>query len=389
MKILFYCQHVLGVGHYFRTLEIVKALASHEVVVVAGGPPAPAALPEGVREYRPPSLEMDEGFTALSVSGDATADLDAVKALRRDMLLDLLDAERPDVFFVELYPFGRKAFEFELLPALEAARERRVAVVCGLRDILVEKENQDKFEARVLKRLNALFDALFVHADPGLIPLSDTFSRVRDIEVPIVYTGYVAQRPKRTGVDMRRVLAVPDGNRLVAASAGGGKVGGGLLRSVVAACGLLGEGISLRLFTGPFASEAEYAALEEAAAFLPDAAVARFSTEFPDILSQTDLSVSMAGYNTVMALLHAGTQALVRPFDQNREQRMRAEKLAEMGLLGLLDEADAAPAGLARRMRGILEAKPRSGGDGRPKIDLDGAARTAKALEAFFGTRTG
>ena len=45
---------------------------------------------------------------------------------------------------LELYPFGRKAFRFELDPVLEGIRDRSLGpcrVVCSLRDVLVEKKN--------------------------------------------------------------------------------------------------------------------------------------------------------------------------------------------------------------------------------------------------------
>ncbi len=387
MKIVFYCQHVLGMGHYFRSLEIIKALAAHEVVFVVGGPPAPAAPPEGVRVVRLPALEMDANFTALAAS-EAAEDLESLKALRRERLLALFERERPDVFFVELYPFGRKAFEFELLPVLTGIRQGRfgeVSVVCGLRDILVEKANREKFETRALSRLNDFFDALLVHADPTLFPLDETFSRMDGVNIPVAYTGYVAQDAGKAKGGMREALGVAPGRRLVAVSAGGGKVGGEVLRAVLEAGRLLEReaSLSLRLFTGPFATDEDFEALRTAATGLADAVVARFSEDFPSILAEADLSVSMAGYNTVMAILRAGTPALVRPFDQNREQRLRAERLAERGLLGVLDEADLAPATLAGRMAEVL-AKRR--GDG-PGIDLDGAAKTARWLEDWTSRR--
>jgi spore coat polysaccharide biosynthesis predicted glycosyltransferase SpsG len=37
MKIIFYCQYVWGMGHLFRSLELVRALAGHDVVLIAGG----------------------------------------------------------------------------------------------------------------------------------------------------------------------------------------------------------------------------------------------------------------------------------------------------------------------------------------------------------------
>ncbi len=396
MKIVFYCQHVLGMGHYFRSLEIVRALAKHEVIFVTGGPDAPAAPGPGVRIVRLPALRMDADFKAVSVAGErdaqgeegalpesAEAALKRVKDERRRILLALFRDERPDVFFVELYPFGRKAFEFELLPVLEAVRRGdfgKVFCACGLRDILVEKKDQEKFEKRALARLNALFDGLVVHSDPGLFPLEATFSRVPDITVRMAYAGYVAQDPGPLRGGMRRVLGVAPGRKLVTVSAGGGKVGGEVLAAALDASRVL-QGdcpLSLRLFTGPYAEEADFAALRERAAGLEDAVVERFSPDFPAILAETDLSLSMAGYNTVMALLRAKTPALVLPFTQNREQGMRAARLAGMGLLGVLGESDLEPAKLAARMGQIL----RQGRPDRPAdIDLNGAANTAAILE--------
>ncbi|HID02727.1 MAG TPA: glycosyltransferase, partial [Desulfobacterales bacterium] len=45
MKVACYCQHVLGIGHFHRSLEICKALAErHETVMILGGPDV--TLPE-------------------------------------------------------------------------------------------------------------------------------------------------------------------------------------------------------------------------------------------------------------------------------------------------------------------------------------------------------
>ncbi|OLN29351.1 hypothetical protein DVDV_1182 [Desulfovibrio sp. DV] len=383
MKVAVYCQHVLGMGHLFRTLEIVAALAGHECLLILGGPDTPAALPDGVRLVRLPPLAMDADFQALTLAGPA---LEAAKADRCTRLLAALAAFAPDVFFVELYPFGRKAFEFELLPALAAVREGRFGrcrCVCGVRDILVEKKDQPAYEARVLDRLGRFFDAVCVHADPTLFPLSATFARAAEIPVPVVHTGYVAPAPAvvRPRPAVRRELGVADGKTLIVASAGGGKVGSQVLAAVLAGCredARLSRA-ALRVYSGPFCDEAAYAALVAAAGQLPDARVARFTDGFADVLRAADLSVSLAGYNTVMGLLAAGCRGLVAPFDQNREQRLRAERLAGLGLLGVLDPADLAPPVLAGRMVAALAGPPPPPG----AIDLDGAPATARFLESL------
>jgi predicted glycosyltransferase len=382
-----YCQHVLGMGHLFRTLEIVAALPGRRHVLL-GGPDAPAVVPDGVTVTRLPALAMDADFNALSLAGAA---LEAVKAARARLLWDVLAQTAPDVFFVELYPFGRKAFEFELVPALIAIRDGRLPpcrVVCGVRDVLVEKKDRAAYEARVLDRLGRYFDAVCVHADPALFPLAATFSRAADIPVPVHYTGYVAGGPRadRSRESVRRELGVADGRELIVGSAGGGKGGPELLLATLAA-GLdhprLGRA-AIRVFSGPYAPDAAYAALEACAARLADARVSRFSPGFADILAAADLSVSLAGYNTVMGLLAAGCRGLVLPFDQNREQRLRAERLAALGLLGLLDPSDLDPSRLGSRLVAALDGPSPP----RAAIDLAGAATTARILGALARTPT-
>jgi predicted glycosyltransferase len=157
MKIVFYCQHVLGVGHFFRSLEICRALAGHEVTLVTGGPRFEVKLPSHVCELRLPELGMDPEFKQLlAAPGD---DIETVTRVRQARLLALFEAERPELFVVELYPFGRKAFRFEIDPVLQAIAEGGRAacgVVCSVRDILVEKRMPAEHEAWVVAVLNRL-----------------------------------------------------------------------------------------------------------------------------------------------------------------------------------------------------------------------------------------
>ena len=377
MNIAVYCQHVLGMGHVFRTLAILSALAGHERLLLLGGPPTPAAMPGGVRLCRLPELAMDPDFTGLTLSGDA---LEKIKSRRRETVLRELTAFAPDVFFVELYPFGRKAFEFELLPALTDLRQGACRVVCGVRDILVEKKDPAAYEARVIDRLQRFFDAVAVHADKRLFPLEATFSRAAAIPVPVTYTGYVApsRDTARPPEAVRRDLDVPPGRPLLVASAGGGKVGSELLLATLAACRehpRLAR-LAVRVFSGPYCDAAAYDRLAALAGSLPDARVSRFADGFVDILAAADLSVSLAGYNTVMGLLAAGCRAVVLPFDQNREQRLRAERLRDGGLLHLLDPEALSPPRLAERLLAVLDAPPPP----RAAVDLDGARATAAFL---------
>jgi len=90
--------------------------------------------------------------------------------------------------------------------------------------------------------------------------------------------------------------------------------------------------------------------------------------------------VSMAGYNTCMNILATQVPALVWPFPQNREQRLRAERLARLGLLEVLDAKDLR----ASRLAGMMEQKLARKTASRFRADLDGAEKTAEWLERWM-----
>lgn len=382
MRICFYCQHVLGMGHLFRTLAVCRALAPRPVSLVLGGPDAPAALPDNVSVLKLPALSMDAGFSGLLTEGGA--DIEEVKAARSRMLAEHFEKTRPDLLAVELFPFGRKAFSFELLPLLSRLRRGLPGpcrIVCSLRDILVEKKDAEGFEKKALARLNEFFDALVVHADPSVVKLSATFSREAEIRVPVFYSGYVGPKiPAGEPERLRRELGVGEDEVLVTAAAGGGSVGGPLLSAAVRAFAEFSDKRPARLlcFTGPYLAEAEFEGLRREAG--PGAEIRRFSDNFPALLAASDLCVTMAGYNTMADLAAARARALVWPFAQNREQGMRAGLFSRRMPLRALADSELSPGRLAAAMEAQL-ALPRPE---RPALDLSGAEKTAAFLETLF-----
>jgi predicted glycosyltransferase len=310
--------------------------------------------------------------------------LDEVKEERKRLLYSLFEKSAPDLFLIELYPFGRKSFGFEILPLLEAIHRgdfSSTKVVCSLRDILVEKKDQKSYEQRVLDVLNKYFDGLLVHADETLVSLGETFASTDRIKIPVVYTGFVTPRPNADGgKKIRSRLGLKRDEALVVASTGGGRVGEDLLWAVVEAYTRLTGERKMRLcvFTGPFMAEPHFSVLSDRVASLPGVQLERFTADFLSYLAAADLSISMAGYNTCMNILAAGVPSLVFPFAQNREQRIRAEKLAALGGLSLLREEDLEPSRLATLIAEVINAgiKPV-----RVPVDLDGARETARWLE--------
>lgn len=385
MKVAYYCQHVLGIGHFHRSLEICRAIARyHPTTLIVGGPPVTLDCP-GIELVRLPGLQMDSGFNSL-VPCDPTLGLATVKDARKNQLLGYFQAEKPDIFISELYPFGRKAFRFELDPllaAIDAGALPPCKCYCSVRDILVEKESgREKFEQRVVQLTNKYFAGILVHADPAIITLNETFSRLEDIHIPVHYTGFVTSSGSPAAKSAQPVDAIRKKRAatetLIVASIGGGSVGSELLFATIKAVAVLQDraSVQLQIFCGPYCAETTYQRL--LAQKGPNIAIDRFTDQFPAWLAAADLAISMAGYNTCMNLVQAGIPALVYPFRQNREQSLRAERLGLRVPMTVLTEANLAPKRFAGHITQHLKTKRVSA-----NIRLDGAEQTARQLNIW------
>lgn len=373
MRFLVYCQHVLGIGHLVRTYEILQHLTGHRVVLVLGGPRADLPPPPHVEVVQLPGLRMDAAFSGL-LPVDPGSSLDRIKQQRTRRLLELFAAIRPDILLIELFPFGRNSFRFELEPLLDqAGKNHNCQVVCSVRDILVERDNTQKFEQRVIDRLNRWFDLLLVHSDPEVIRLDATFSRVTDISIPVCYTGYIGQQHIPPLAAAESPVAQSPDQPLIVASAGSGSVGYTLLNAVLKAHRQLSPPCRLQVFTGPYLEDQQFTLLRETAG--PGAQVCRFTSSLPQWLGAAQLSVSMGGYNTTMNILAAGCPALIFPFQQNHEQGLRARKLSSCAPIELLTPGDLQPQILAGRMAAMMSCKKIPS-----RVRLDGAAVTRTQL---------
>jgi predicted glycosyltransferase len=85
-------------------------------------------------------------------------------------------------------------------------------------------------------------------------------------------------------------------------------------------------------------TEEEYGYLQNAAG--KNVHVFRFTSDFLSYLAAADLSVSMGGYNTSMNILSAGVPALIWPYPGDREQGLRAQRLARIGAISVIGDED-------------------------------------------------
>ena len=371
-RVMIYVQHLLGIGHQRRAAAIARALvgAGLDVAYVSGGVAVPDLDVGGASfEQLPPCKAADSSFRLVDAeTGDAIDE--AWKERRRDSLLDTFSRFGPIVVIIEMFPFGRRAFRFELEPLLEAAAScaRRPRVVSSVRDVLVETRDRRKLEDTVAA-IRRWFDLVLVHGDADFIPFDATFPLAPKIASRLRYTGYVCPELPAGGGDFQ------EGEILV--SAGGGRVGERVLATALEARTLSRQrDATWRLLVGHGMAEDRFGALAARAG--DGVVVERARTDFTAMLAGCGASVSLAGYNTVAELLAAGAPAVLVPFAEGAEteQATRAARLAERGLAVVVDEATLEPGGLARAVDAVVA----QGRRGVPDIRLDGARETARIV---------
>lgn len=375
-KILFYCQHSLGMGHLVRSLVLSESLSNDFQVTLLNGGRLPERLkaPPSVEIINLPPLGFDDNGQL--VSRDRRRSLERAKEVRKKIILEEYRRLRPDVVLIELFPFGRNKFSSELLPLIDEA-QKRSKIVCSVRDILVNtRKNQRHHDERAIKVAELFFDAILVHSDENFARFNESIEKELRITVPIHYTGFVAplagSREPRKNPREKNVLV----------SAGGGLVGEDLFRTAIEAHKILSSQLNIEttIVAGPFLPEKAWQSLRDLAA--ADEMI-RFRRSVPNLRKQmlvADVSVSQCGYNTALDILSTKVPALVVPFGTSEcenEQTVRAKRLEGAGLLRVCENPDADL--LAREIKKTFEFRPQSMG-----LNIDGGKNSSHIVRQII-----
>ena len=376
-RVLFYVQHLLGIGHLKRATTLARAMSANglDVTIVSGGEFVPVIDDSGMEFVQLPAIRAaDRTFSGL-VDGEGIAVSDALIQQRRNKLLNLFFNLSPQILMVELFPFGRRQLKFELIPLLDAAKaaKPKPVIVSSVRDILVER-NKSQREEDMVNKAKAYFDHILVHGDPGFISFDQTFPRASELDHMLHYTGYVVEHEQIANSHQNQ------GNGEVIVSSGSGAVGEVLLRT------------ALRIRPHTYLSNAKWRLL--AGHYMTDqvfdsicfdayegVVVERARPDFVTLLKNCRLSISQGGYNTLMEVLATGAIGIAIPYSggQETEQTLRAKLLEERGLLRQFPETCLTDKMLINSVNDTRnECRGKSA-----NIKMDGASKSAKLLASW------
>jgi predicted glycosyltransferase len=377
-KILLYSHDTFGLGNIRRTLLLCEAIrqeyVSASILIVTGSPMIHAfRIPEGVDYVKLPCLDRTDAehyeprFLA--------ARPDEVNRVRRAVLEESILGFSPDLMIVDKRAGGVDGELLETLRALRQAGSTRL--VLGIRDILDEPERT----RRSLERSGAMdtiaryYDEVWIYGERSIFDPVKEYAFPEAVARRTYFCGYL-KRP--TQVTERN-----GGPPRVLVTTGGGGDGSDLIQTYLDGLASLPRRIALRttVVFGPQMAPACQAAILERYGTLADVTFVDFEADLTQRYAESDVVVSMAGYNTVCELLSFGRRAVLVPrAEPVGEQLLRARLFAARGYLDLVEPQDLDPGILIAKVLAALE-DPRPPA---PEVDLEGLPRIRQRVRRLL-----
>lgn len=387
VRIALYSHDTMGLGHKRRNMLIAQTLASSsvqtDILMISGMREASQfPSPPGVDCLTLPALYKRADGQYQSRRLDIS--LGDIITLRAKVIQSTVEAFQPDVLIVDNVPRGAVR---ELDPTLEYLRTQgRTRCILGLRDVLDEPvaARRDWERAGNEEAIRHYYDAVWVYGDPTIYNLAEQYNFAQDVVAKFRYTGYLDQRLRlkfsnAQSAEVLKNLELPPGE-LVLCLVGGGQDGAFLAEAFAQA--ELPPNTNGVILTGPFMPAEVRQNLYNIAAKQPRLRVLEFVAEPTLLLNQADRIICMGGYNTTCEVLSFEKRALIVPRVQpRREQLVRAERLASLGLLDVLHPDRVNPHTLTQWL-----AQEGAAPQIRDRVNLNGLTRLPQLLEDVLAT---
>ncbi len=380
-RILLYSHDTYGLGHLRRSLSVAGQIAAdipgaHQLIITGSMVAGAFGLPPRTDIVKLPALSKRSSgrykARALPLS------LRRTLAWREQMILQAVVNFKPHLVLVDKAAAGVHG---ELLPTFRHLKtwSPQTKIVLGMRDIEdspaatqaewsadgISELLENVYDRILLYGQRTVFDPLMAYqVSPAIAP--------KVVECGYLWRGRAAREPET----VRRELDIGD-KPLILVTVGGGGDGYDIIKAHLEMVSQQGEVAVYHTvaITGPLMPQGKRNALLRAARNLP-VTVLQFTPELTSYMAAADLVIAMAGYNTVCEVLSLKKRALLIPRVRIRaEQRLRAQSLAQCGLVRVLLPEDLTPARLAAEIKATLSAPPPPA-----KLNLDGLSNASAAI---------
>lgn len=360
---LYYCQYLVGIGHLVRSLNICRSLVKKfEVDFLLGGHDVDLTIDS------PHFHLLNLPPLGISHPYEDPSEFETVSKIQLVERLKYIEAlTTPYSFLVtEIFPFSKWRFkeEIEALIVKLKTLNPDCLIACSLRDSF--PSHPPEFDQQVLDFINRFYDVVFVHSDPRVYKLEESFSLADRLHDKVVYTGFIVRQDGDFQKNRRK--------KRIVVSLGSGSFGEELMYAVLNVAKFFPD-YQFIFILGPKASETVHLELECLINnSTPNVKVIPFVDNFPEYLSQSALSISLGGY-TIMDIVSTKTPAIVYP-STFYDQYVRALKFSGFGFLKIITKENLDPNSLKEVINSALHMPPSSF-----DIDMSGAETTMLELE--------
>jgi predicted glycosyltransferase len=384
--VLIYSHDSFGLGHLRRCRAIAHCLVDANpalsVLILSGSPII------GSFDFRsrvdfvrvPGVIKLRNGEY---VSLNLHIDIEETLAMRSSIIRHTADMFDPDMLIIDKEPLGLRG---EVRDTLSLLRRRGAALILGLRDVMDDPDAlESEWERKnAVPALSEYYDEIWIYGLPQICDPLAGLAVPANVRRRMIYTGYL-RRSAGEPMPTPTTRALLDGEFLLVTPGGGGD--GEALIDLVLRAYEYDPNIPLPalLVYGPFMMPEQQSAFSRRAARLPNVSAITFDARLEALMARAAGVVAMGGYNTFCEILSFDKPALIVPRTVPRmEQRIRAERAAELGLVAMLCEESARDPGTMATALRHLTWQPRPSSTVIPGL-LDGIENVKRLSARWLG----
>jgi predicted glycosyltransferase len=376
-RVMVYSHDTFGMGNIRRMLAVsehlLDSVSNCSVLLVTGSPIVHEFRAKPGLDYiKLPCLSRTgrEEYTTKSLGTDITQTIQMRSNLIRAAARDF----EPDVVLIDKKPDGvKQELQQTLLHLKENLPETRIGLV--LRDILDDPATTTSVwsERDYWSTIRRFYSSVLILGDKKVFDARAEYRFPRDIRRMSTLCGYTRRSNSAENASIIRQAVLRTGkNSLVLVTPGGGEDGYALVEAYLASLPFLpnGHDVQSLIVCGPEMPAAHLQAIRNAAQGNDSITVLEFTGDMGSYMAAADVTVTMAGYNTVCEVLSFAKRAIlvprVRPVP---EQHIRAERMSRLGLFTTLHPDYLTPV----RMAEAVQCQLAQVSSNRPSgINLDG-----------------
>lgn len=374
MRLIVYSHDAFGLGNIRRMLTICEHLLSEmddlSILLVSGSPMLQGfRLPKGLDYIKLPCLNRGQtGNVAVKYLG---TDIDETVKLRSDLILSAVTNFQPDLLLVDKKPYGLKNELTATLNYLQTTLPETKLVLL-LRDILDSPETTiaDWQKHGYCEAVEKFYDLVLVVGMPEIFDTTKEYQFPTAVAQKVRFCGYIHRQPGlKSRSQVRQELQASPQERLILVTPGGGEDGYQLINTYLSGLALQPAQHNLKslVICGPEMPEELKKDLYQTAQKYPQVQIGEFIDDLISYIGAADAIVSMGGYNTICEILSLKKTAVIVPrIKPSKEQLIRAERMAHLGLFKALHPEHLKPQTLMNEVLSQLDQQQFV-----PAFDLD------------------